>query len=767
MQVSSEASTHSEIMPESPSFLTVAFRFFILLLSWLLLSTHPGQAASGSWNTTDTGVQAWNNIANWTNSPTPPPGSTSTLNSADVATFNIDTTGTQITIDANRNIHSILFGTSAGSFTLGSAGANLGEALHFSNGGKLEMQGYATIPVSGGTLKNQTLNAPIILEAATSTSAGTFSFINNANNQRSATTQISDAAAAAKMIINGHISGGTTTSSITLTLGGNVGTRSAGTNPNNYANFINGLISDGGAAGGLALTINGQTPATNTYNAWALTNNNNSYTGATTITNGALYFTSLTNSGANSAIGAGSVVNFSSGAHVIYSGGATSTDRTFNFNGGSFYSSGTGAVTLTGSVITNAGTTAILRGSNDLIIDTVIEGGGGLGKTEAGFVYLNRLNTFTGNISISDGTFSTATINDGGANAEGTGIGRGTIITLGQSSSTIGRLQFTGASGGSSSRSIRLENLNSTNGGNGRIENTVAGQTLTLSGNVKTTSEVVTISSSLDLTGAGNGVMSGVIGGTIGGNTNVATNTRLTKNGTGTWSLNGANIYYGGTTVTLGTLLANNANPTSSSATGSGNVTVASGATLGGTGSISGGSAASINLGPGSFLMIGNTHNLAAGATSTASGYTSAVADLHLGSATDVNITLAGTLQFDLFANDVANITADEADQLKIASTFGSITLGGTIAVADVSGAATGSWTAGTWRLIDWSGYSGTKTGSFTFNLPTAPLADGYTWNTNNFLNDGTISIVAVPEPGRVFLLGLAAGTFLLRRRRK
>jgi fibronectin-binding autotransporter adhesin len=61
--------------------------------------------------------------------------------------------------------------------------------------------------------------------------------------------------------------------------------------------------------------------------------------------------------------------------------------------------------------------------------------------------------------------------------------------------------------------------------------------------------------------------------------------TSLVKSGTGTWVVNQANTHTGGTTVSAGTLLVNNS---SGSGTGSGSVSVAVGATLGGTGTISG-----------------------------------------------------------------------------------------------------------------------------------------------------------------------------------
>ena len=61
--------------------------------------------------------------------------------------------------------------------------------------------------------------------------------------------------------------------------------------------------------------------------------------------------------------------------------------------------------------------------------------------------------------------------------------------------------------------------------------------------------------------------------------------TSIIKSGTGRWTLTGANIYTGGTVVERGTLIAEN---TSGSATGTGNVVVSRGASLAGTGSVSG-----------------------------------------------------------------------------------------------------------------------------------------------------------------------------------
>ncbi len=80
-----------------------------------------------------------------------------------------------------------------------------------------------------------------------------------------------------------------------------------------------------------------------------------------------------------------------------------------------------------------------------------------------------------------------------------------------------------------------------------------------------------------------------------------------------------------------------------------------------------------------------------------------------------------------------------------------------------------------TFDLLDWTtlvnnGFSaGTNNrtgglGGGNLDLPT--LTGGLTWNVNNFLTTGAISVTAVPEPSRVILLFLGIGSLLLRRRR-
>jgi len=682
------------------------------LMAVFLLTGSLGYSADGTWNTAQTGLQAWSASGNWTGGVIP--GLTTGATNTDKATFGSSSAPTQITIDSGRNLRSLEFGgtNALGLYTIGSAGANLGETLRLTSGG--------SISVLAGTTTVTTIDAPLTLEPASASTAGTYSLTNNANN-------VDNDPNVPKLNVTGNISGGITSAGITLNLTGSAGSRSL----NDSGNIISGLISNGGAAQGLSIALTGADGGDR--GAWRLSNNNNSFTGSVSVSAGTLLFTSIADSGVNSAIGAGSVLNINSGAHVKYLGGAASTNRTIN-GSGSFYSQGTGALTLTGTVTTTG--TLNFRGGQNFIMDTVVTGPGGLSRTDNGTLFLNRVNTFSGNISVAQGKFSFATIAIKSVNSA---IGAGTTITLGQNSNSVGTIEFTGTSGGSSDRDIRLSNGDAASSGNGSISNTVAGQTLTLSGTVRATNSNAAFLSSLNLTGAGNGVMSGVIGGTN-ANTAATIAMQLTKTGAGTWALSGANNYSRGTLISAGTLLATN---TTGSATGTGNVITSGTGTLGGTGFITGGTGAAITIASGTRLMVGNTHQTAAGVVGTA-GYSGAASQLSLGGATNVAITLAGTLQFDLFTH-VTSPTLGQSDRLILATTASTITLGGAISVANLSNGGRPTSREGSWQIIDWTNASAaTQSGVFTFDFANAPLASGYSWQTDNIYSTGVISVSKV-----------------------
>lgn len=220
-----------------------------------------------------------------------------------------------------------------------------------------------------------------------------------------------------------------------------------------------------------------------------------------------------------------------------------------------------------------------------------------------------------------------------------------------------------------------------------------------------------------------------------------------------------SNTYSGGTTVSTGTLLAK-----SSTATGTGNVTVASGALLGGMGTMG-----SINSAPNitvtGDLMAGDTHNVNTIGGGAASMLTLA-SKLTGGGGTGV-ITLSGMLQFDIF-NRVAGANPTGNNDLLILFSDTNVVLGvsSSLVVKDPNLLASSYASGDIWQLIDWTNALG-HTGSFgSIVLPT--LNSGLTWNTSNIYSAGTIDVTsAVPEPSRAVLMLFGAAGLLLRHRRK
>jgi fibronectin-binding autotransporter adhesin len=220
---------------------------------------------------------------------------------------------------------------------------------------------------------------------------------------------------------------------------------------------------------------------------------------------------------------------------------------------------------------------------------------------------------------------------------------------------------------------------------------------------------------------------------------------------TGTVILSGPNTYMGLTDVRAGTLLANNL---TGSATGTGSVVVRDGAKLGGTGSLSGGTAGSITLGAGSQLMIGAGHGVGGGAQ-----------DLVLGNSTAVNnvaINLHGSLQFDIFGagslaalGDSSYHSIGTANDLLEIFTTGNINLDG--AVVQLSALDTSGWLIGhSWKLIDWSNaaYLGLSTQALT--LGTTAI-DGFELSQTIRTDGYYVTVTAVPEPARGLLMVLGA----------
>ncbi len=222
------------------------------------------------------------------------------------------------------------------------------------------------------------------------------------------------------------------------------------------------------------------------------------------------------------------------------------------------------------------------------------------------------------------------------------------------------------------------------------------------------------------ITGSGDGHIGANSGtGTISGNIGETGGAHgLVKDGDGTIVLTGTNTYTGPTSVNDGTLLVNS--PGSLAAASA--VTVASGATLGGTGVVHG----PVNLTSGGTLGGSLTLN------STVTVQTGGTLD-----ATQVNqasINATGTLSLGGFLDlSIDRTRSPVASNLTIS---GTLIRGGTLRVINAGPALQ----AGDRFTVSISG--GQVTGSFASTL-LPPLDYGLAWNTSQFASSGIITVVA------------------------
>lgn len=238
-------------------------------------------------------------------------------------------------------------------------------------------------------------------------------------------------------------------------------------------------------------------------------------------------------------IGAGGIVNNSTNTQSLLVGLSLSNSQTWN--------AAAGNLALRGVVALGANTLTI-AGAGNVAISNTIQGAGALVKQGAGTLILagTTANTFSGGLTVQSGTVTVAK-----NNALGTGplVLNGGVLNLGNFNLGVSSVSLQGGvinstSGGISSSSayqLQAGTINSRLGGAGGL--------------IKTTPGVVTLTTS--------------------------------------------NTYTGGTQITGGKLVVNNA---TGSGTGPGNVSVGSGGLLAGTGSLSG----IVTNAPGGSLSAGN-----------------------------------------------------------------------------------------------------------------------------------------------------------------
>jgi len=617
---------------------------------------------------------------------------------------------------------------------------------------------------AGSGAKTFTLGA-VTSTVAQNTFAINFTGGNNTSLSLGAYTgQVGTAISSATHTLNNNISGGGN-----LTIASYTGAV-AGVSNNDTLIFagsgdttITGAITQGTRP--LALTMNGTGTATL---AGA-----NTYAGATSITGGTLKIATATG------LGFGGVQTTVTGATTVSSGftldlnGATGINEPITLSGtgiggnGALINTGAAASINNGIAGLTIGNATMGTGSGYSSAPTVTIVGTGSGATATATLGLTA-SSFT---SVTAGT-STLWNNGDIVSLTGVGVGTGataTVIASG-ANGTITGLTITnaGQNFSGSTTGLTIARLSSSNpgatvgtaavGGFNAGNFTVSGVAVTAAGSGYTGTPTYTFGSGNAV--AGSATLSSVVlaaNTSIGGTDNITIDAvvretggvrSLTKVGGNTLTLNGSNTYTGGTTVTVGTLLVNNAAGTG---TGTGAVTVASGATLGGTGAIAmtGANGVSVSgiLAPGNTSSIGNFTISLGNTTGNVTMLTGATFAFNItGGTPDLSdrIVLLGTpVDGDfVFNNNVINFTPS-----------GSLTNGQSYLLFD--GSTNGQFTGLT--------FSGNQiTGGLSF----AGLAGGFQTDSTLTLVGGDIIFTAIPEPSTWMLIALGLTFVVVMRRR-
>ena len=497
----------------------------------LALSPFTAGAASSNWNVNADGV--WNASGSWDVNGIP--GSTSLLNSTDVATFGFALTASRIvTVDTNWNIGGITF-SNPGAFGYTLSSGN----LRLTNGGVIQISNLA----ANATFTN-TISSPIEIQG----DGGSATFASSGGSTSS-------------ILSIGAVTGVSTSGNVTtLTLNGSTGGTSA----------VTGIIGDGSAGGQLAITKSGA-------GTWALSGAN-TYSGKTTLRGGLLSVATINSVGtpaASSSLGkpttvANGTIDLNGGG-LTYTGAGETTDRVINLGGAgigggidvegtqdttlkftsNLTATGTGNKTL---FLTN-GTTAT-SGHTPQIAEfagIISDGSGGgttsvfkLGSSTSGWL-LSGANTYTGKTSITGNSgplkvTSINSVNGGTPLLASSSLGAPTTVANGTIDIYSGVLTYTGTG----ETTDRVINLAGTAGvpiidasGTGLIKFT---SNFTSTGNASKT---------LNIQGTGTGEIGGAI---VDNNTALGTITSLSKNSSGTWTLSGPSTYTGKTSVLNGTL---------------------------------------------------------------------------------------------------------------------------------------------------------------------------------------------------------------------
>ncbi|MCB1225221.1 MAG: autotransporter-associated beta strand repeat-containing protein [Verrucomicrobiales bacterium] len=474
------------------------------------------------------------------------------------------------------------------------------------------------------------------------------------------------------------------------------------------------------------------------------------------------------------------------GGNVTVTGDGTK-NATVNLDGGT--------LDMTAGNIGGGGVNGItfLAQSGTLMNLNQLNGGGTLEKTSSGTLILEGTNNYSGPTVITDGTLQVGTGGTTGTLGTNTGelvnngtlaVNRSDAVTVPNIISGTGSLRqigdgtttLTGASTYTGVTSVEAGTLQLGDGGATGSLSTSSAITINAGATLAVNQSDVTVQgtdfSSAAITGAGNFV----------------------QEGSGRTVLTAANTYSGTTAVTAGSLQVGSAGV---GTTGTGAVSVDSGAALLGSGTVRG---SDFTLSNGATLYAGDTTLTNDFATldftpATGGGTQDIQGSLILGISTPNNEgsvdplfggNAVGTAGYYTYINDVSRssglgagthdlLSFNQADDTT-AYDLNFLTSTGTLTVEDN---AFTPMQGQIFNLLDWAlsvnaNFSGFNVGSNyrdgsaddmdPFNLPDIS-GSGLFWDVSQFTTTGIV--VVVPEPARASLLVLGLSAFLLRRRRR
>ena len=131
----------------------------------------------------------------------------------------------------------------------------------------------------------------------------------------------------------------------------------------------------------------------------------------------------------------------------------------------------------------------------------------------------------------------------------------------------------------------------------------------------------------------------------------------------------------------------------------------------------------------------------------TPAALTPATAGIGVVGSAGFNTTLTLATTSSLYLEAASNVSRDQIN------VGGLLTLNGTVFIASTGGYVFGSTGAGAIDFVDWGSIA---VGTVNFDTTNATVAPGYALDTSNFTTDGTVRIVAVPEPATLAFFGVA-----------